>query len=169
MADRGTLQTLRRLERWAELGLYYLSAVLILLITGLIIYTVVARYFFNASPIWSEEVPRVLFYWATFIACAVATRRGQNLRVTFLLDRLKPAPRLVLEVVMHVLVIVMALLIAYYSWPLVRLGMNTHMLSTGWPNVVGIIPVTIGCVLMALYQCGLIAKSVDEFRRAQRA
>lgn len=162
-----TLQTLRRLDRWAEIGLYYLSALLILLITGLVIYTVVARYFFNAAPIWSEEVPRVLFYWVTFIACAVATKRGQNLRVTLVLERLSPTGRLLLENTMHVLVIIMALLIAYYSWPLVRLGMRTHMLSTGWPNVVGIIPVTIGCVMMAFYQLGLMAKSVDEYRKAR--
>ncbi|MSO64224.1 MAG: TRAP transporter small permease [Alphaproteobacteria bacterium] len=165
----GALRLLRRLDYWIEIAFYYLSAFLILLITGLVIYAVVARYFFNAAPIWSEEVPRVLFYWATFIACAVATKRGQNLRVTFLLERMAPAPRFALEFVMHLLVIAMALLVAYYSWPLVRLGMNTRMLSTGWPNVVSIIPVTIGCVLMALYQVGLIVKSYDEYRLARRA
>jgi TRAP-type C4-dicarboxylate transport system permease small subunit len=36
-----------------------------LALTGVILYAVVLRCFFNAAPSWSEEVPRVVFLWVS--------------------------------------------------------------------------------------------------------
>ncbi|MGE5791192.1 MAG: TRAP transporter small permease, partial [Bacteroidota bacterium] len=84
---------LARVDRALELAIYYGSALLMLALTGVILYAVVMRYFFNAAPSWSEEVPRVLFLWVTYLAIAVAVKQGRSLRVTFLLDRLPPLAR----------------------------------------------------------------------------
>ena len=85
---------LEKAVRAAEAVIYYASAALLLSLTGVILYAVVARYFFNAAPAWSDEVPRVIFLWGTYIGIALAARRDQSLRVTFVLDRLPPLGRL---------------------------------------------------------------------------
>ena len=93
--------------RAVEAVIYYASAALMLSLTGVILYAVVARYFFNAAPAWSDEVPRVLFLWGTYIGIALAARRDKSLKVTFVLERMPPLGRLWLEMFMHVSIFVM--------------------------------------------------------------
>src|SRR5205807_7719274 len=101
-ATSGWIEVLKRADRALELVIYYASALLMLALTGVILYAVIARYFFNAAPAWSDEVPRVLFLWGTYIGIALAARRDKSLKVTFLLERLPPLGRLWLEMFMHV-------------------------------------------------------------------
>ena len=97
---------------------------------GVILYAVVARYFFNAAPAWSDEVPRVLFLWGTYIGIALAARRDKSLKVTFLLERLPPLGRLWLEMFMHVSIFVMLAFLLWYNVPVIELGRQTRMLAT---------------------------------------
>src|SRR5690349_8947787 len=106
---------IERIDRGLELALYYISALLIIALTGVILYAVVARYFFNSAPSWSEEVPRVIFLWASYLAMAVAVRRGQSLRVTVLIDKLGRTPRLAVELFMHVSILVMLAFLVWFN------------------------------------------------------
>jgi TRAP-type C4-dicarboxylate transport system permease small subunit len=155
----------KRLDRALELLVYYLSAALMLALTGVILYAVVARYFFNASPAWSDEVPRVLFLWGTYIGIALAAKRGQSLKVTFVLDRLPPLARLWLEMFMHVSIFVMLAFLLWYNIPVIELGRQTKMLATQWSDSVRFWPLSVGCVLIGLYQIRLLLKTLQEHRR----
>ncbi len=136
-----------------------------LALTGVILYAVVARYFFNASPAWSDEVPRVLFLWGTYIGIALAAKRGQSLKVTFVLDRLPPLARLWLEMFMHASIFVMLAFLLWHNVPVIELGRQTKMLATQWPDAVRFWPLSVGCVLIGLYQVRLVLKSLQEYRR----
>ena len=136
-----------------------------LALTGVILYAVVARYFFNASPAWSDEVPRVLFLWGTYIGIALAAKRGQSLKVTFVLDRLPPLARLWLEMFMHASIFVMLAFLLWYNIPVIELGRQTKMLATQWPDSVRFWPLSVGCVLIGLYQVRLVLKTLQEYRR----
>ena len=156
---------LEKAVRAAEAVIYYASGALMLSLTGVILYAVVARYFFNAAPAWSDEVPRVLFLWGTYIGIALAARRGKSLRVTFLLERLPPLGRLWLEMFMHVSIFVMLAFLLWYNVPVIELGRQTKMLATQWPDSVRFWPLTVCCVLIGLYQVRLVLKSLREYRR----
>lgn len=158
---------MRRLDRALELSLYYLSALLMLALTGVILYSVVARYFFNAAPVWSEEVPRVLFLWATYVAIAVAVRRGQSLRITFLLERLAPGARLSAEMLMHLAIFVMLAFLVWHNRPVIELNAQTRMLATQWPDAVRFWPLSVGCVLIGLYQLRLVLRSWLDYKAAR--
>jgi TRAP-type C4-dicarboxylate transport system permease small subunit len=158
-------KTVRALE-----GLiYYASAALMLSLTGVILYAVVARYFFNAAPAWSDEVPRVLFLWATYIGIALAARRDKSLKVTFVLERLPPLGRLWLEMFMHVSIFVMLAFLLWYNVPVIVLGRQTKMLATQWPDAIRFWPLSVGCVLIGLYQIRLVLKSIQDYRTEYRA
>ena len=156
---------MKRLDRALELAIYYASALLMLALTLVILYAVVARYFFNAAPAWSDEVPRVIFLWCTYLAIAVAVKRGQSLKVTFVLDRLPPLARLWLEMFMHGSIFIMLAFLLWNNMPVIELGRQTKMLATQWSDAVRFWPLSVGCVLIGLYQIRLVIRTIQEHRR----
>jgi TRAP-type C4-dicarboxylate transport system permease small subunit len=155
---------LEKADRALERGIFYGSALLMLGLTGVILYAVIARYFFNRAPIWSEEVPRVLFLWMSYLAVAVAVRRGQSLRITFLLDRMPPATRLVCELSMHLSILLMLGFLVWHNVPVIQLLSQSKMLATQWPDSVRFWPLSVGCVLIALYELRFIIVAVRQYR-----
>jgi len=144
--------------------LYYLSSLLLIAIATAVMYTVIARYVFNAAPLWAEEAPRVFFLWMTYLGIAVATRRGQNIRVTFFVEKLPPGTRFALDMFMHFCVLAMLITLLWYVWPLIDLNLKGTMLSTGWSNAVSWFPLPIGAALMLLYQIRLMVVSYQQFK-----
>lgn len=155
---------MKRLDRALELALYYASALLMLALTGVVLYAVVARYFFNAPPSWSEEVPRVVFLWVTYLAIAVAVKRGQSLRITILLDKLPPLARLSLEMFMHLSIFVMLAYLFWHNIAVIELNRGTRMLATQWSDALRYWPLSVGCVLIGLYQLRLVLRSWQEYK-----
>ena len=158
--------TLTRLDRVLDGLLYGFAAVLLIVIALAVFYSVFARYALKLPPLWAEEAPIVFFLWMTFAALAVATRRGENIKVTFFIERFDPRSRLILELFMHALVIVMIGVIFWFSFPVITLQLRGTMLSTGWSNAVSWFPVPIGMVLMAFYQITLVRRSIRLYQRA---
>lgn len=161
--------TADRLDRLADAVLYTLSALLLIAMTAAVTYSIFMRYAINRPPLWSEAVPMVFFVWMTFLALAVATRRGDNIRVTFFIEKLAPLHRLVLELVMHALVIAIMAVIFWFSFAVIRLHLRGTMLSTGWNEAVIWFPLPIGMVLMTLYQVKRIRASFRTWREATGA
>lgn len=156
---------LDRLDAALDRVLYLISGLLLLVIAGTVFYAVLLRYLFNEPPLWAEDAPRVFFLWLTYLAVAVATRRGQNIRVTHFIDKMQPLPRLVLEVFMNILVLIMIAVIFYWSFPVLQLQMRGTMLSTGWSYAWTYAPLPIGCALMLVYLARQTVRSVLDYRR----
>jgi len=158
----------KRADRALELLLYGASVLLMLALSGVILYAVVMRYFFNAAPSWSEEVPRVIFLWITYLAIAVAVRRGQGLRIMFILERMAPLPRLWLEMFMHASIFVMLGFLLLHNIPVIELSSTTRMLATGWPDALRYWPLSVGCALIGLYQVRLALRSITDYQATGR-
>ena len=161
--DAGSL--VGKIDRVVELAIYYLAALMLIALTVVIGYAVFMRYAFARAPDWSEEVPRVIFLWLTYLAIAVAVKRGQNLRVMFLIVRFSPRTRLWLEMFMHACVFLMLAWLLWHNFPVIELNSSTRMLATGWSDAVRFWPLSIGCLLMALYQIRQVLRSFEEYRR----
>jgi TRAP-type C4-dicarboxylate transport system permease small subunit len=157
----------KKLDRGLELAVYYASALLMLGLTAVILYAVVARYFFNAAPSWSEEVPRVAFLWVTYLAIAVAVKRGQSLRVTVLLEMFPPLARLWLEMFMHAAIFVMLAFLFWHNIPVIELNRGSRMLATQWSDAVRYWPLSVGCLLIGLYQLRLVLRTWSEYLAAR--
>lgn len=154
---------LARADVLLDRALYYTSALLLIATATVVIYTVVGRYIFNSSPLWAEDVPRVFFLWMTYLGIAVATRRGQNIRVTFFIEKMPPKPRFYLDMFMHGCVLVMLITILWNVWPLIRLNLAGTMLSTGWSDAVSWFPLPVGAALMLMYQARQALQSYRDF------
>lgn len=143
---------------------WYAGGILMLAMTGVMIYVVTARYFFNRPPLWSEDVPRTIFVWMSMITLGLAIKLGLNIRVTTLLDVMPRTARLWTEIVMHVLVLVMVALLIWFTLPILRLKSEALMLSTGWRESVLIWPMLIGFVLGFVYQARQLLRTIHALR-----
>jgi tripartite ATP-independent transporter DctM subunit len=63
-----------------------LGAEILVLFAGM-----VARYGFNRPMVWSDEVASILFLWLAMLGAVIATRRGEHMRLTFVLEHLPRA------------------------------------------------------------------------------
>ncbi len=168
MSDERSGSFLSRLDQFFEKALFYLAALLLLTIACAVFYAVTLRYVFNQPPLWADEAPRVFFLWMTYIGIAVATKRGQNIRVTHFIDKFPPRPRFALEVFMHVLVLIMIVTLFWYNIPILELQSGGRMLTTGWSFVWPYAALSVGCVLTFLYQARLMIGAVRAFNQAAR-
>lgn len=69
----GIVGGLYRLCRW-------LTALLLAVMSAVVIYVVIARFLFDATPAWSEELPRLCLVWMAYLAGAVAVGENTHLR-----------------------------------------------------------------------------------------
>ncbi|MBO6757165.1 MAG: TRAP transporter small permease [Roseibium sp.] len=159
---------LRRLDKWIETALFYLAGLLLVIIAGIVFYSVVMRYAFNEPPLWADEAPRALSLWMVFIGVAVATKRGRNIRVTHFIDMVPPRPRVYFETFMHILVLIMLGGLIWYNIPILRLQAGGTMLTTGWSYWWVYAPVSVGSILMLLYQSRLMINTIVTYRENRK-
>lgn len=131
---------------------------LLTVFTGLVLYSVLMRYLFSAPPIWGEEMPRLFFVWMIFIGAAFAYFSGQNIRMTAIIDRVPSRPRRMLELGMHGLVVVILLLILWYSPPILNLASRTQSIATGISDWWKFIALPVGAVLLLVNEAWRIAR-----------
>lgn len=162
MAGEGGV--LKRLDDLLEKALYYISGILLIIIASAVFYAVTMRYVFNEPPLWADEAPRAFFLWMTYLGIAVATKRGQNIRVTHFIDKVAAKPRMILETFMHILVLIMLATMVWFNMPILKLQSGGSMLSTGWSFVWLYAPVSVGGLLMLFYQSRLMIRTVVEYR-----
>jgi len=84
------LDAVDRLARWAIVAA---SAAMI----GIVTLQVLLRYGFNTSIDWSEEVSRLLFLWAMFLAIPLGIREGAHVGIELLVAHIPRKAREVLK------------------------------------------------------------------------
>lgn len=134
---------------------------LLIVFTGLVIYSVAMRYLLSAPPMWGEEIPKLLFVWMIFLGAGFAYFSGQNIRMTALIERAPPGPRRVVELGMYGLVVVILLMVLWYSVPILQLTARTTSLATGLSDAWTYAALPLGALL-------LLANAVWRIRRLLR-
>ena len=158
---------LTKIDFYFEKVLYYLAGILLLIMASSIFYSVMMRYVFSKPPLWSDEAPRAFFLWVTYIGIIVATKQGKNIRVTHFIDKVPPLPRVILETLMHILVLIMLISLVWFNFPVIELQLGGKMLSTGWSFVWVYAAMSVGCALMVIYQTRLMIKTIITFQESE--
>ncbi|NBS94708.1 MAG: TRAP transporter large permease subunit [Betaproteobacteria bacterium] len=65
-----------------------LSALLLMVIIGLLLTAVLTRYVFSQPLVWVDEIVSLSFIWVTMIGAALAMHRNEHLRLTIVVERL---------------------------------------------------------------------------------
>ncbi len=92
-AEGPALRILSQSVAFLSAGAMALSAAGTLLSLALIGWAVVMRYFFNAAPVWVDEVVGFLLVAIVLLAAAQTFRRGEHIGVDILVEQLPPRGR----------------------------------------------------------------------------
>jgi TRAP-type C4-dicarboxylate transport system permease small subunit len=120
-------------------------------ILALTIILVVLRYGFNASIMGGNELIEYLFIYTTAVGAAVALAKREHIKITWFIDKLRPAARRIVDAVALLLVGFINAVMIFYSVPWIRAvgGFESPVLRL--PNRTIQLIVPIGCGLVILY------------------
>ena len=113
---------------------------------------VVARYFFNASIFWAEEVMLFLMVGCVFLGNGVVAWSGRQLRMDVIVGMMPAPVQKILALASELVLIAVCLAIVVFAWPVIRdLTMfDQRSQSADIPMVIPQIMVPIGLAIMAL-------------------
>lgn len=155
------------MQRWldgCEWGLTVVAALATFSMMLLMTVDAAGRYLFNRPILAAYELTtNYLMVAVVFLALPYAYRQGANIRVTFLVDRLGPSPRLVIDHLVQVISILYCAALVFATAQQAR-----HVLSTGttfatldlplWPAHVVVSAGLFLTTLMMLIDLGRVRK-----------
>lgn len=131
--------------------LYWIGAMAMLSLFALVLYGVVMRYVFNRPPLWSADVPNLVFIWLVFGIVGLTIKLGPHIRVIFFVQRMRRVWQRTLLVLAHCSVLMMLSVLIVYSVPIIELSSSETMLSTGWPGSVYFYALPVGSIIIGYY------------------
>lgn len=134
----------------ARLGMY-LSVAGLLVIVTIVFYQVFGRYVLNSSPTWTENLALVLILYVTLIGAAVGVRDAGHIGMDSLLVMLPDHAREKIELVIHVLVAVFGVAMAYNGWILGASVGTVKIPNLGLPEVIRYVPLIASGILIVSF------------------
>ena len=132
--------------------LFYLVSAALGGVVSICFIQVVARYVFNASFVWAEEISVLIVLWATWWGACLGIKRGNHLRVNILEEKITPRSGIILRLSLYCLVIPFLAVIAITSKILIESStfLTLFSLPSVSRNVINY-SVPTGCLLMIYY------------------
>lgn len=114
----------------------FVSCVCVSVMAVLVFANVIARYVFNHSLAFSDEMSTYLFVLMSFMGTAIAARRNAHLGLSILTDRISPQARTLVNIITYGIAALFCLLIVIFGIQMVisqyRLGQETAAMQ--WPE-----------------------------------
>ena len=123
-----------------------------LLIVPLLTVQVVARYVFNHSIPWSEELARYVFIWQIWLGSSYCVKENRHIRIDIFTNHLSEGVRRIYEIVITVISMVFCAFLIYKGSEVVMMITNLHQTSPALkiPMQFIYICVPISCALMII-------------------
>lgn len=132
MQDASTRSS--RIARTIDVAVTSAGALGVACFTALIVYVVVCRYAFSFTPRWSEEVPRLLLVWVTFIGGISAFIRRTHLSAGLTDLLVKPGRfRTALAMLAAVCSALFLIVLLWTGWKLTVLTWSHETTALSWP------------------------------------
>lgn len=90
---------------------------------------VVARYAFNSSLTWSEELTRFTFVWSAFMTLPYTIKFGISLKIDQLVEMLPKGIKKSLNIINHIIMFVFFIFMLYNSTGVVQSAINSGQRS----------------------------------------
>lgn len=105
-------------------------------------YQICTRYFLGKPSSFSEELLTYMFGWMALLAGAYVFGKRDHMRMGFLADKLKGAPKLALEVVIELMILAFSAIVLVYG------GISIVQLT--WTQVTASLGIPMGLVYLAV-------------------
>ena len=121
---------MKKALKWLDDNLeMYICIVLLSLFAVILFIQVIARYVFNNSLSWSEELARYLFIWLVFIGISYGAKQMKHLRIDVFLNIFPKKIRPYIMVLSEIIVLVFEGIVFYSAVTTVSKYMKIHMAS----------------------------------------
>ncbi len=112
------------------------SCICVIVMSVLVFINVIARFVFNNSLAFSDEISTYLFVLMSFMGTAIAARRGAHLGLSILTDRVSPKARICISMFTYGISALFCLLIVIFGVQMVvsqyQLGQESAAMQ--WPE-----------------------------------
>lgn len=129
----------------------FISASSIVLMTAIITYQVIARYFFNSSPAWSERLSLVLLAYLVFFGAAVGVHEKFHIRIDALRNAVPPKIAKSFDVLANFAVAAAGVVMIIAGLKLTTTLWAFNIPSLGLPRGVALLPLPISGALITLF------------------
>jgi len=149
--------------------IFYLLSASLGGVVGICFLQVVARYVFNSSFAWAEEISVVILLWATWWGACLAIKQGNHLKVKILEERISVRNCLILRLSLHCLAIPFLAVIAISSKSLIESSafMTLFSLPSVSRNIMNY-SVPVGCLIMIYYLFRSMASDWKNLRASRK-
>jgi TRAP-type C4-dicarboxylate transport system permease small subunit len=129
----------------------YFSGMSLVLVVVICLMQVIARYAFNASFSWAEEISVTLVLWSVWAGASLAVKSNTHLRLFFVEKKLPRKKRYVLRIIINLIIVIFVVSIAYASRIVINMNENITLMSL--PITVNVMywSIPFGCLLMTFY------------------
>ena len=117
---------------------------------------VALRYGVNRSIDWADEVGRLAFVWAIFLAIPLGVRQGAHIGIDIVVDKLPPLARSGLKRAAAALCAALMFVVAWAALGVAREQWDELMATVDWSVGWFIVPVGIGALLSALHLARIV-------------
>ena len=136
------METLHTIRKWLDRIVGTICIFLFALMVVVGSYQIITRFIFNNPSTISEELLTYSFAWMAMFATAYVFGKRDHMRMTFVVDKLAPAQRKVLEIVLEILVIAFAVIV-------LTMTQKTASLGVMMGQVYAVVPIS--GILIAIY------------------
>jgi tripartite ATP-independent transporter DctM subunit len=88
---------LRMLDRWTGVVAEIIAAFLVVVEVCILLAGVIFRYVLDHPLVWTDELAEILFLWLVSLGAVVALRRGEHMRMTFVVGKVPATAQSFLE------------------------------------------------------------------------
>ncbi|MCQ2508596.1 MAG: TRAP transporter small permease [Dorea sp.] len=147
----------------------FVSCVCVIVMAILVFVNVIARYIFNNSLAFSDEMSTYLFVLMSFMGTAIAARRGAHLGLSILTDKVSSKTRMYINVFSYIVASLFCFLIVIFGVLMVmsqyQLGQETAAMQ--WPEWIygAFVPVGATFAMIAFLQS--IPKFINDYKEEQ--
>lgn len=113
------MQALTAVKRVVDKVMEWMCIIILAVMTVLVTYQVVTRYFFNKPSAISEALAQYLFVWMIMYGSAYVFGLREHLDITVLKDKLHGVPLLLVELLTNVVLILFSLVVLMYGGKMV--------------------------------------------------
>ena len=121
------------------------------LLIAAVLYQVIGRYVFNDTPTWAESGAVLLVLYVTMLGMAVGVRDAGHIGLESLLVLVPEVVRLKMELLIHALVLVFGLIMAYNCAVLAQSVWDYKIPTLGLSEAFKYAPPALAGVLIALF------------------
>lgn len=137
---------MKQLRNVLDTILVYVCSGMMGLMSILVVYQVVARYFFNAPSTFSEELMIYLFIWMSLLGGTYIFGRKEHMAMTFLYNSFSPAVKKAADYLIQIVGLIFGAALLYGGSSIVKLILNQKTPALGIP---------MGYLYMILPVCGV--------------